>query len=151
MSNESTRPTTPETHPGDQAPPGTPGTGENTCRTCQGTGKVDGKKITKSTKITAEKSRELLKEDIAEAARAVDELVHPKYPLTQHQKAALVSFVFNVGRGNFQNSTMLRLLNTNQIDAAAQQFARWNQAGGKVLRGLVNRRAYEKQMFLTAD
>lgn len=43
MSNESTRPTKPETHPGDQAPPGTPGTGENTCRTCQGTGKVDGK------------------------------------------------------------------------------------------------------------
>lgn len=46
MSNESTRPTTPETHPGDQAPPGTPGTGENTCRTCHGTGKVDGKPCT---------------------------------------------------------------------------------------------------------
>lgn len=115
------------------------------------TGKVDGKKITKSTKITAEKSRELLKEDIAEAARAVDELVHPKYPLTQHQKAALVSFVFNIGEGAFSNSTMLRLLNTNQIDAAAQQFARWNKAAGKELRGLTNRRAYEKRMFLTAD
>lgn len=113
------------------------------------TGKVDGKKITKSTKITAEKSRELLKEDIAEAAAAVDELVYKK--LTNHQKAALVSFVFNVGRGNFSASTMLRLLNSNQFDAAALQFARWDKAAGRVLRGLVNRRAYEKQMFLTAD
>lgn len=113
------------------------------------TGKVDGKKITKSTKITAEKSRELLKEDIAEAAAAMDELVYKK--LTNHQKAALVSFVFNVGRGSFSTSTMLRLLNSNQFDAAALQFARWDKAAGKVLRGLVNRRAYEKQMFLTAD
>lgn len=39
-----TEPTKPETHPGDQAPPGTPGTGENTCRACAGTGKgEDGK------------------------------------------------------------------------------------------------------------
>lgn len=38
-----TEPAQPETHPGDQAPPGTPGTGENTCRACKGTGVVDGK------------------------------------------------------------------------------------------------------------
>ena len=113
------------------------------------TGKVDGKKITLKTKITAEKSRELLKEDISVAANAVDRLVQRK--LTQHQKAALVSFVFNIGEGQFASSTMLRLLNANQFDAAAQQFGRWTLAGGKQLRGLVNRRAYEKQMFLTAD
>lgn len=46
MSGEATKPAQPETHPGDQAPPGTPGTGENTCRACQGTGKVDGKSCT---------------------------------------------------------------------------------------------------------
>lgn len=115
------------------------------------TGPVDGKKIGKSTKITAEKSRELLKEDIKQAAEAVDTLVHTKRPLSAHQKAALVSFVFNVGRNAFAGSTMLRLLNSNQFDAAALQFARWNKDNGVVLRGLVNRRAYEKQMFLTAD
>lgn len=115
------------------------------------TGNVDGKKISKSTKITAEKSRELLKEDIAYAAAAVDRLVQTKRPLTAHQKAALVSFVFNIGESAFSNSTMLRLLNTNQFDAAALQFARWNKDNGRVLRGLINRRAYEKQMFLTAD
>lgn len=115
------------------------------------TGKVGTKKVAKGMKITAEQSRELLRADIAVAANAVERLVQAKRPLSNHQKAALVSFVFNVGEGHFAASTMLRLLNANQFDEAALQFARWNQAGGKVLRGLVNRRAYEKQMFLTAD
>lgn len=113
------------------------------------TGKVDGKKIAKGMKITEEKSRELLKEDIAVAADAVDRLV--RVPLTEHQKAALVSFVFNLGEVSFANSTLLRLLNQNMFQQAADQFPRWKFANGKELRGLVNRRAYERQMFLTAD
>jgi lysozyme len=73
-------------------------------------------------------------------------------PLTQNQLGALVSFTYNVGAGNFGSSTMLRLLNAGQSpQIVAQQFPRWNLAGGKVLPGLVTRRAAEATLFLTPD
>jgi lysozyme len=113
------------------------------------TGMVEGKKVAKGMKITPVQSKQLLLGDIAVAAGDVDRLV--KLPLTQHQKAALVSFVFNIGGTQFATSSMLRLINSNQFSQAADQFPRWNKAAGKVLNGLINRRAYEKQMFLTPD
>lgn len=75
-----------------------------------------------------------------------------KVPLTQNQLGALVSFTYNVGVGNLASSTLLRLLNSKQApQVVAQQFARWNLAGGKVLPGLVTRRANEAKLFLTPD
>lgn len=127
-----------------------PGTGDEPWTIGVGhTGFVDGKKVAKGMKITKEKSKELLLEDVAKAAAAVDRLV--KVPLNAHQKAALVSFVFNIGEGAFAQSTMLRLLNQKMYREAADQFPRWNMANGKVLRGLTNRRMYEKMGFNTVD
>lgn len=70
-----------------------------------------------------------------------------KVPLTAHQMGALVSFAYNVGMGALGSSTLLRLLNAGQYDAAAKQFARWNKAGGRVLAGLTRRRAAEAALF----
>lgn len=69
--------------------------------------------------------------------------------LTQNQVDAISSFVYNVGVTNFLNSTLLRRLNAGDIQGAADQFPRWNKAGGKVYRGLVRRRADERSLFLT--
>lgn len=88
-----------------------------------------------------------LLEDCADAEKAVNDLV--KVPLTQNQFDALVSFVFNVGRGNLANSTLLRLLNAGDYAGAAEQFPRWNKSKGRILNGLVARRADEKALFLT--
>jgi lysozyme len=68
-------------------------------------------------------------------------------PLNADQLAALISFVYNVGPGAFANSTLLQKLNARQYDEAAQEFPRWNKAGGEVLRGLIKRRAAEQALF----
>lgn len=72
-----------------------------------------------------------------------------RVPLTDNQWGALVSFTFNVGVANFKSSTLLKLLNQGKWMEAAEQFPRWNKAGGRVLAGLTTRRAAERQLFLT--
>lgn len=77
--------------------------------------------------------------------RAVRRLV--KVPLEQHQFDALVSFAYNVGERAFAASTLLRLINAGNFDDAAHQFHRWRRAGGRIMPGLVRRRASEALLF----
>ncbi len=77
--------------------------------------------------------------------KAVDRLV--TVPLAQHQFDALVSFAFNCGEGALGGSTLLRKLNAGDYEGASQEFHKWNKGGGKVLPGLVRRRASESLMF----
>lgn len=98
------------------------------------------------TPITKEQSRAWFANDIKRFEDGVGMAV--KVPLEQHQFDALVSFSFNVGNGNFLSSTMLKLLNANKFLEAADQFPRWNKAGGKVLPVLTRRRARERKLFL---
>lgn len=79
----------------------------------------------------------LLAKDMAIADAAVDRLV--KVPVSKYQRAALIDFAYNKGAGNLASSTLLRLTNAGQTDAACQQYHRWVRAGGRVLKGLVNR------------
>lgn len=95
--------------------------------------------------ITKERAEELLREDVERFEAQVLRLV--KVPLSQGQFDALVSFTYNLGAGNLSNSTLLRLLNAGDYAGAADQFDRWNKAGGKVLAGLVRRRAAERALF----
>jgi lysozyme len=95
--------------------------------------------------LSEDEAEGLLRADLALAEKAVSDLVLT--PLSQCEFDALVSFVFNLGRNAFKNSTMLRLLNKGDLDAAAQQFERWNQAGGNVVAGLTRRRRMERAMF----
>lgn len=69
-------------------------------------------------------------------------------PLDQNQYDALVSFVFNLGIGNFKKSTLLKKLNQGDYQAASGEFGKWINAGGKPLPGLVNRREAERQLFV---
>lgn len=71
-------------------------------------------------------------------------------PLTQNQFDALVSFAFNVGEGAFRSSTLLKKLNAKDYQGAAAEFAKWNKAGGRVLKGLVRRRKEEAELFMRA-
>ncbi|BEM56381.1 lysozyme [Serratia marcescens] len=96
--------------------------------------------------ITEEEALYFLHQDLAESERAVNQYVHA--PLTQNQFDALVSFVFNLGVGNFRTSTLLKKLNAGDNDGVAQEFGRWIHAGGKALPGLVRRREAERALFL---
>ena len=88
---------------------------------------------------------QLLAQDSQDAQDAVQALVTE--PVTQGQYDALVSFTFNVGRGNLASSTLLRKLNAGDCLGAAAEFPRWNRAKGRVLSGLTKRRLAEQAMF----
>lgn len=97
--------------------------------------------------ITIEEATLLLKSDLLKTCRGVEAIV--KVPISDNQFAALVSFAFNAGLANLTKSTLLRLVNERNFADAALEFAKWNKAGGQVLKGLTRRRAAEAQLFLT--
>jgi lysozyme len=94
---------------------------------------------------TPEQVDQWLTEDLKEAEEAIERLV--KVPLTQGQFDALASFVFNIGEGQFSNSTLLKLLNEGHYDAASAQLHRWVYDNGKKQPGLVKRRIGEQSRF----
>lgn len=70
--------------------------------------------------------------------------------LREHKNklAAILSFAYNVGIGNYKISTLRRLVNERRFLEAAEQFVRWNKANGRVMRGLTLRRLAESKLFL---
>ena len=99
-------------------------------------------------KISAVQAEERLKTDVQDAVDCVNANV--QVPLTQGEFDALVSFTYNLGCRRLKESTLLRLLNLNDKEAAAYEFRKWDKAGGQVLPGLSRRRYEECQMFETA-
>jgi len=95
--------------------------------------------------ITREEADNLLRQDAERVSAQVQNMVTA--PLTQNEFDALVCFVYNVGISNFAKSTMLRKLNQQDYDGAANEFDRWTRAAGHVLPGLVARRQEEKDLF----
>ena len=87
---------------------------------------------------------QLLQRELRIALTAVDRQV--RVPLPDTRRAALGSFVYNVGEGQFSSSTLLRLLNSGDERGACAQLSRWVYAGGKQLAGLVYRRAAEREL-----
>lgn len=95
--------------------------------------------------LTQDQADALLGEDLARFAADVRPLVEAD--LADHQFSALVSLAYNVGIPAVRQSTLLRLLNRGDYWGAANQFGVWNRAGGRVLNGLVLRRAAERDLF----
>jgi len=99
-----------------------------------------------NTPLTQKQASELLADDLMPVVSQITRLV--KVPLNNNQLGALVSFVFNVGAGAFQNSTLLKILNQGHYDKVPEQFLRWTKAGKIVLSGLVKRRSAEVKLWL---
>jgi lysozyme len=101
--------------------------------------------------ITAAEADALLDSDTGEAQTCVGTNVTA--PLTDDQRAALVSFAFNVGCDAFKTSTLLQFVNAGDYISAAAEFDKWNhvrdpQSGLLVVSdGLTNRRAAERTVF----
>lgn len=94
---------------------------------------------------TPEECWEMLKEDAEWARRAVDDLV--EVDLTQNQRAALVSFVYNVGRQAFKDSTLRAKLNAGDYAGVPDEMRRWVYDNGRRIRGLENRREREVEVW----
>lgn len=98
--------------------------------------------------ITRDRAESLLREDLVQYEEAVQRLV--TVPLTQNQFDALVCWVYNVGPGAMQSSTLLRKLNNGKPDKeVANELLRWDKAGGRSLPGLTRRRKSERKLFLS--
>jgi GH24 family phage-related lysozyme (muramidase) len=108
---------------------------------------VDGKPVRSGMTIKQETAERLLKTGLVSYEIDVSRLV--KVGLTQGQFDALVSFTYNLGARSLSTSTLLRKLNAGDYAGAADEFLRWNKAGGKVLNGLTRRREAERALFLS--
>jgi len=95
--------------------------------------------------ITQEQADSRLLSNLALSVEQVNNCV--TVDLNQHEFDALVSFDFNCGIGNLRSSTLLRLVNEEDFEGAAQEFEKWDHVSGKVCAGLLRRRLAEKAEF----
>lgn len=111
----------------------------------------DGTVVKLGDTITKEAAEKALLEHVRGINYQMNKLI--KAPLTQNQYNALTSFVYNLGIGAFQKSTLLKRLNQKLYTVAAEQFLQWDKARvkGKLtkIKGLTIRRQKEKELFLT--
>jgi lysozyme len=109
----------------------------------------DGKSLPESWNktFTQEEIDGILKRDLNRFELGVSKML-PNVRLRQCEFDCLVSFAFNLGLGTFQRSTLRQALLRGDKEAAMESLMKYCRAGGKVLRGLENRRKDEKAMFL---
>lgn len=103
------------------------------------------KNVKAGMRITKDKALELLEQDLAPIERYLNTIPEIN---TQGRFDACVDFCFNVGIGAFQASTLLKYIKDNKNDEMIlAQFNRWVYAGGKPLKGLIKRRAWEMKRW----
>jgi lysozyme len=107
----------------------------------------DGTKVTMQDKpLSKEVADLLLKVVVSKFEKCVNDNVIAD--ISQEQFDALVSFSYNLGCGALRKSTLLKKVNDNPCDPSIlKEFLKWNKAGGKVLRGLTNRRIDEANYY----
>lgn len=109
------------------------------------------KDVQPGSEITEAQAEEYLLEDLLDSEEVVNS-PFVKVPLDEDQFSALVAFTFNVGSYAFLESTLLKLLNKEDYQGAADQLLRWTKGdGGEELPGLVRRRRAERALFLGMD
>jgi len=108
----------------------------------------DGKSLPASWNktFTNEEIDGLLSADLNRFELGVSKML-PNVQLKQHELDALVSFCFNLGLGCFQRSTIRQALLRGDKEQAMESLMKYCRAGGKILRGLENRRKDEKRLF----
>jgi lysozyme len=98
--------------------------------------------------ITEAKAMEYLMFEINQKARAIDPML--REDLTENQFAALISFAYNLGEGALRQSTLLKKVNANPLDAQIRgEFQKWIYADGRKLNGLLRRRNAETNLYFS--
>ncbi|WP_440493260.1 lysozyme [Serratia sarumanii] len=105
------------------------------------------KGVKQGDRITQEQAEQFLSDDLAVFELTVNSAI--KRPMTQNQFDAMVSLAFNIGGSAFAGSTLVKKFNAGDAKGAADEFPKWKNSGGKVMPGLVKRRAAEREVFLS--
>lgn len=108
-----------------------------------------GPDIKPGKKYSDAECRALLQKDLVPFAKSVERSV--KVPSSEYQKAALITFSYNVGVSAFERSALLRHLNAGNYQAACDSLRQWVFAGGKKWKGLVNRREVEHEVCMWGE
>jgi lysozyme len=103
-------------------------------------------RVTPGMVITQAQVDSILAQDLHQFEDAVNSL---GVTLADHEFDALVSLAFNIGAGAFRSSTVARRLKAGDKQGAADAFTMWEKAGGRVIQGLIRRRASEITQFHT--
>ena len=98
-----------------------------------------------TTTCTLDQAEQWFMSDTASACGAVSRSVY--VATTQNQFDAMVSLCYNIGAGNFSNSTLARDMNAHNYAAAAAEFPKWDRVAGVPNAGLLRRRLAEQQLF----
>ena len=107
---------------------------------------IDGDRVRMDHRtITEAEAGLLLQRDVGKAERYLGHLID--VPITVNQFSATVSLIYNIGSGNFQNSQVRMRINRKDYAGAAAIWWQWRRAGGRILRGLVERRELERRLF----
>lgn len=104
-----------------------------------------GPEVVPNLTITLDKADSFLRADLRFAECGVR--TYSKVPLTQGQYDALTDFAFNLGIGALRDSTLMKKVNARDFEGAAAEFGKWVHGGGRVLPGLIKRRAAEVALF----
>jgi|TARA_R100000306_G_C4375093_1_gene141621 lysozyme len=97
--------------------------------------------------ITRDTGTAYLKREVSHVEKAIERLITAE--LTENMFSAIGSLAYNIGTGALQRSTLRMKLNRGNYIGASQEFPKWRRGGGKILKGLVLRRAKEKELFLS--
>lgn len=107
---------------------------------------ANGTRIKEGDTITLEQANKLLADTLTPYEKFVD--ANTRDDVSQGQFDALVDFAYNCGNGNLKSSTLLKKVNANPNDPSIKnEFAKWTKAAGKELKGLVNRRNAEIELY----
>ncbi len=102
-----------------------------------------GPELRMGQRYTRQQCEDMLYGDLLKHTAALDCI---KHPMTDGQKAAFLSFAFNVGNKAFCDSTLARKANAGDMPGACAELSRWTRASGRELLGLVKRRAAEREL-----
>lgn len=106
---------------------------------------IGGKRVFLDRALTDDEVNQLLRQDLQPKEQTVRSAIQVQ--LTQSQYDMLVSLCFNIGSGAFAKSTLVRQINSGNFEAAPAGFLMWVKAGGRTVKGLVNRRQAEASNF----
>lgn len=106
------------------------------------------KNVKPGDKITEEEAESLFREDFKEHTAPLKKV---KIPLSDNEKVALASLIYNIGPNAFLNSTLFKKLNKGDKKGAAEEFKVWNRDNNGVSEGLTRRRKEDLELFLTPD
>lgn len=111
----------------------------------------DGTRVTlKDPSITAARAMELLDYTLTRIYMPAARNLCPPCIMHVGMQAALSDFAYNLGTTRLKASTLRRKINAGDIPGARVELAKWIHGGGRVLRGLVIRRAAEAALLRVA-